>query len=206
MVNADKGQFKFPQMSMGEFFDRLRSADFPNPTGGAAAMVSAMAGANLLVMVLNLNLDGEEDPERVNELMVVIQKLEEITESVWDLMERDIANLDRTLQLMREAATNGDMDVAGCESCATLLQAVEKIAAITGFIPLVLRLNHKTSLVCDLGTAYWLLDASAKALGALFRYNLAKLNDESSRANFEARYEGYYQAIHDLAHHNFYVH
>lgn len=48
-TTGQKTGFDFPKMTMGEFYRRLASPDFPNPTGGWAIAVTALAGINLLL-------------------------------------------------------------------------------------------------------------------------------------------------------------
>lgn len=185
-------KFNFPAMTMGEYFYRLASPEFPNPTGGGAVAVGALAGINLLCMVLELNASRTADAMIIRELQVKSRGLKLLSEGLWRSMTRDISVMEEFLE----------DEVSGREACQGLFDMLDNIEAALMLIPEVRRLNRLSMVDCDLEAAYWLLTGSGRAVGALLQSNLSGGEDKYEETGdlgirrFPQLNQDYYQGHH----------
>lgn len=201
MDNQEEFEFCFPEMTMGDFFRRLANPSFPNPTGGGAIAVTALAGVNLLLMVLYHNTRRQQSEPLVQKAVVYSRHLEVINQRLWQLMVEDIRVLEDLLEAGKsEKIKTPNGDEFGHSACITLLAILENIVFCLNLIPDAQGLNRIEALKSDLEAANLLLIGAARATGVLLNSNLAGFEDLETKQKLEQSYFKTFQDISKAAH------
>jgi formiminotetrahydrofolate cyclodeaminase len=170
-------------LTLGEFLDRLASAD-PTPGGGAAAAVTGAAGAALIEMTANLTigrprLAGVEDRARgiarhASELRVELTQLAEADSDAFDRVSAAyrLPRIDDAQKAARSEAIQAALEVAAdvplrtMRACAQVIEVAEEAAPI---------LN--AAVISDVLVGALQAQAALKSAALNVEINLASMSD-----------------------------
>jgi methenyltetrahydrofolate cyclohydrolase len=201
--DADPNSFR--NLTLGQFVQRLASAE-PVPGGGSAAAVAASLGAGLLTMVVSLSIGREKFAEHADTLEAAAATGRELADRFLTLADQDAAAFatyaaalrrpreteaerdERTRAIAAAARTATEIPAACVEACLDLAFAIESIAG---------RSNPNAS--SDLVVGALLADAAAQAAAANVMINLPSVADQIWAGETTARVVEVLAAVDGLA-------
>jgi len=176
----------FGSVSLGEFADRLASAD-PVPGGGSASAIAGALAASLVVMVATLSQGRPRYAEHAALHDEAIASGAVLKTTLLRLAEEDSAAYAQFLAVSREAneASGDDGDglgaarAAAAMACVSVpLRCVEACYEVVALAEaLAGRSNRNAS--SDLNVAAFLGEAAARGAAANVQINLPLITDES---------------------------
>ena len=192
-------------LSLGEFVDRLASAE-PVPGGGSASAVAASLGAGLVAMVAGLSVGRPKYAAHVALHERAIATGRRLATRFLELSDDDAAaygEFAAALKLPRETEADQAVRRAALQSAARVaaqvpLRTVEACLELVAMADsLVGRSNANAS--SDLNVAALLGEASARGAAENVLVNLPSVGDEAYSATTTAKVMGLLDDIEELA-------
>jgi len=197
MTNSDS----FARLTVGDFVDRLASAE-PVPGGGSASAIAGSLAAALLAMVCRLSLDRPKYEQYRASLEAALDAGDRARQSLIQLADEDARAYSGYMQARRmpresgeeQAARDSAVRDAARQSSQAPLEVVRVCASLMEFIGSIAGRSNLNA-ASDLEVAARLVAAAARGAAANVTMNLPSVGDESFTGTATAEVGGLVQGI-----------
>jgi len=179
-------------LTVGEFCERVASAE-PTPGGGTAAAAAAALGAALAAMVARTTIGKKKFADRQAAMEAIRDEADRLWRDLLDLAEADARAFDAVLAAYRLPKGTPEEDVRRAAAIQDAARgAIATPLAVCRLAARVLELARQAAAegnpnaASDAGVGGLLAGAAARGALLNVRINLPQLSDPSERARREA--------------------